>query len=88
MNERDAVMDVNENQHATEQPDSAPSVNTRAQQVGTQQDTLDKGVAQVIKEFISPSQAQDPSVVEKASDAVRSGFKQSTGQDFPVQDKQ
>lgn len=39
-------------------------------------DILDKGVAQVIKEFISPSQAQDPSVVEKASDAVRSGFKQ------------
>lgn len=40
---------------------------------------LDKGVAQVIKEFISPSQAQDPSVVEKASDAVRSGFKQVSG---------
>lgn len=39
-------------------------------------DILDKGIAQVIKEFVSPAQARDPSVVERASDAVRAGFKE------------
>ncbi|KIR69413.1 hypothetical protein I312_101922 [Cryptococcus bacillisporus CA1280] len=81
-------MDVNENIHPTEQPDSSPSASARAREVGTEQDTLDKGIAQVIKEFISPAQAQDPSVVERASDAVRAGFKESTGKDFPMQDRQ
>lgn len=33
-------MDVNENIHPTEQPDSSPSASARAREVGTEQDTL------------------------------------------------
>ncbi|WVO12945.1 hypothetical protein L204_100554 [Cryptococcus depauperatus] len=77
-------MDVNANQHFRETPDATHSANNNPQQVGTQQDALDKGVSAALKGFGYTN--QNPGMVEKASDAVRSGFKQVTGRDIPIKD--
>ncbi|TYJ52825.1 hypothetical protein B9479_006548 [Cryptococcus floricola] len=79
-------MDANENQHVTENPQATASSNDNAQQVGSQQDALDKGVSAAFKQFGYNN--ADNSTVEKASDAIRSGFKSFTGKDFPIADKE
>ncbi|WVQ85389.1 hypothetical protein IAT38_007554 [Cryptococcus sp. DSM 104549] len=77
-------MDANSNEHPTETPNAGVSANANAQQVGQQQDALDKGVGAALKQF---GYGDNPTVTEQVSDGVRSAFKSATGKDFPIADK-